>query len=428
MIGHFGFDKTYSSLQDSYYWPNMRKELETAYVPGCVDCQRNKSSTSKPYGPLHPLPIPDARGDSVAIDFIGPLPPDCGFDQITSFTDRLGADIRIVPSKTSQTAEDLALSFFQHWYCENGLPLEIISDRDKLFVSRFWCALHILTGTKVKMSSSFHPETDGASERTNKTINQLLRYHVERNQTGWVKALPIIRFNIMNTTNKSTGFSPFQLRMGRSPRLLPPLIRHEKDSENKEEVNAWRLIKDLEAMTMEAQDNLLRAKISQASLANKDRLLTFPFKIGSRVRLSTLNRRQEFKKSGEKRVAKFMPRFDGPYLITDIDEKHSTVTLDLPNSPNIFPTFHTSMITPYVENDASLFPDREFAKPPAVDMEDGSVEYLIRNIIDERKWGNGHRYLVRWTGYGPEEDRWLSGSELTDTEALDIWLAKKKMP
>jgi Chromo (CHRromatin Organisation MOdifier) domain len=276
------------------------------------------------------------------------------------------------------------------------------------------------------MSSSFHPETDGASERSNKTINQLLRYHVERNQTGWVKALPIIRFNIMNTANSSTGYSPFQLRMGRSPRLIPPLIPIDKNSSSRDDISAWHVIKELEILTMEAQDNLLRAKISQASQANKDRVLTFPFAIGSRVRLSTLNRRKEFKKTGERRVAKFMPRFDGPYMVTDVDEEHSTVTLDLPNSPNIFPTFHTSMVTPYIENDPSLFPNREFSQPQAITMEDGSSEYLIRDIIDERRCGNGFRYLVRWTGYGPEEDRWLSGSELKDTEALDIWLAKKK--
>jgi hypothetical protein len=326
------------------------------------------------------------------------------------------------------TAEELALLFFINWYCENGLPLDIISDRDKLFVSRFWKALHVLTGTKIKMSSSFHPETDGASERTNKTINQMLRYHVERNQKGWVKALPLIRFNIMNTVNKSTGFSPFQLRMGRSPRVIPPLVPDDEPVNDKDEIKAWKIIKDLELLTMEAQDNLLRAKISQSSQSNKNRTLTFPFSIGSRVRLSTVNRRKEFKTSSGKTVSKFMPRFDGPYTVTDVNPDSSTVTLDLPNSPNIFPTFHTSMVIPYVENDATLFPEREFLKPPAISMDDGSSEYFIRDIVDERRCGNGFRYLVRWTGYGPEEDRWLAGSELKDTEALDIWLAKKRTP
>ena len=85
--GHFGVPKTYKTLRASFYWPNMRRDLENAYIPSCADCQRNKSRTTKPVGPLHPLPIPDQHCDSVAIDFIRPLPPDEGFNSIVTFTD-----------------------------------------------------------------------------------------------------------------------------------------------------------------------------------------------------------------------------------------------------------------------------------------------------------------------------------------------------
>ena len=106
----------------------MRRDLERAYIPSCADCQRNKSRTTKPLGPLHPLPVPDHRCDSVAINFIGPLPVDDGFDCILTLTDRLGSDIRIIPTTCSLTAQGLAELFFWEWYCENGLPLEIVSD------------------------------------------------------------------------------------------------------------------------------------------------------------------------------------------------------------------------------------------------------------------------------------------------------------
>jgi hypothetical protein len=158
------------------------------------------------------------------MDFIGPLPEDEGFDCIVTFTDRLNSDLRVIPTRTDISAKDLAVVFFEEWYCENGLPLEIVSDCDKLFISKFWQSLHKLTRVKLKMSMAYHPESDGASERSNKTINQCLRYHVERNQKGWRRALPRVRFDIMNTINASTGFSPFQLRMGRLPRVIPPLV------------------------------------------------------------------------------------------------------------------------------------------------------------------------------------------------------------
>ena len=163
----------------------------------------------------------------VAIDFIGPLPLDNGFDTIITITDCMGSDIQIIPTVSTLTADKLAELFFEKWYCENGLPLDIVSNRDKLFMSHFWKTLHTLTSIKLKMSTSYHLETDGSSERTNRTVIQCIHFVVEHDQIGWVKALPKIRFDIMNTVNRSTGFSPFQLRFGRSPRVLPPIFLSE---------------------------------------------------------------------------------------------------------------------------------------------------------------------------------------------------------
>jgi hypothetical protein len=290
--GHFGADKSYATLRDAYYWPNMRRDLEKAYIPSCTECSQNKSSTNKPTGPLHPLPIPDSRGDSVAMDFIGPLPLDENYNCILSMTDRLGSDIQIIPTRIDITAEDLALLFFNHWYCENGLPKDIVSDRDKLFVSKFWTALHKLTGVKLKLSSSYHPETDGSSKHSNKTINQCIRYHVHRNQKGWVRALPRIRFDIMNSVNASTGFSNFQICLGRSPRLIPPIVPSKLSphpSQTDETLRAQKLIMNLQIDIDEAKDNLLKAKVFQTFYANQHRSPEIPYNIGDKVMLSTLH-------------------------------------------------------------------------------------------------------------------------------------------
>jgi len=136
-LGHFGVEKSYANLHDDFYWPNMRRDLARGYISGCMDCQQNKSSTSKTAGPLHPLPIPDKHFDSVAIDFIGPLPKDNGFNAIVTMTDQLGADIQIAACTTDMTAEDFAFLFFDKWYCENRCPLEIISNHNKIFISNF---------------------------------------------------------------------------------------------------------------------------------------------------------------------------------------------------------------------------------------------------------------------------------------------------
>jgi len=291
-LWHFSFYKCYDNMQDSYFWPNMCKDLEEKYILGCPDCQRNKSSTIKQVGPLH-------RSDC-----------------ILTITDRLSSDIQIIATRMDIMAEELAIVFIDNWYCENRLPLEIVSDRDKLFVAKFWKVLHKLTGVKSKLSTMNHPETDGSSEHTNKTVNQCLCFHVEQNQKGWKKALPHIQFFLMNTVNKSTGYSPFQLKYGCSPRVLPYF--KENDTTDKESLEAQEIVEMIQKNVSDAKGNLLLAKILQAYFTTKKGSPKIEYKIGDKVMLSTKNRHQEFKeKPGDGRVTKFMPRYDGPWEVIE---------------------------------------------------------------------------------------------------------------
>ena len=152
----------------------MRRDLENAYIPSCTECQQNKNHTSKPTSPLHPLPVLDNRFNTVALDFIGPLPEEHRKDTILTMTDPPRANIHIMATHSTDTAAQVAMVLFDEWYCENGLMLHLISDRDPLFTTELWTALHKLTGIKLKMSTSYHPETDGSSEQTNKTVNQAI--------------------------------------------------------------------------------------------------------------------------------------------------------------------------------------------------------------------------------------------------------------
>ena len=145
------FDKSYEFLQGSYYWPNLCHDLENAYIPSCAECQQNKSHTSKPTSPLHPLPVSDDHFDTVALDFIRPLPEEHGKDTILTMTDPLGADIHIVATHSTYTTAQIAVMLFDEWYCENGLMLHLISNQDPLFTTKLWTTLHKLTGVKLKM-------------------------------------------------------------------------------------------------------------------------------------------------------------------------------------------------------------------------------------------------------------------------------------
>ncbi|KAG5725077.1 hypothetical protein E4T56_gene10250 [Termitomyces sp. T112] len=329
-LGHYGFEKSYAALRDSYYWPHMRRDLEHAYIPSCGPCQRNKDRTTKPVGPLHPLPVPDNHLSVMGIDFIGPLPEEDGKDTIMTMTDLLGAEVCLAGTHSKDTAAQIALVLFNEWYCENGLMTQIVSDQDHLFVSDVWKELHKLTGVKLKMSTSYHPETDGGSERLNKTVVQAIRYLVDRNQKGWLATLPRVRFAIMNTVNSSTGFSPFQLKTGRSPRVIPPLASLPIRA-SKEKRTAHELIEKLQTDMKEAQDNLLAAKVRQAYHTNAGRADEEAYEVGDLVMLAMKHRRQVYMRKGHKRVAKFMPRHDGPYEIVTAFPEKSEYTLRLPN-------------------------------------------------------------------------------------------------
>jgi Chromo (CHRromatin Organisation MOdifier) domain len=202
--------------------------------------------------------------------------------------------------------------------------------------------------------------------------------------------------------------------------LIPPLIASE-DNEP-ESISARSLIKRIELNVSEAQDNLLAAKILQSEFANRHRADEPSYQPGDKFMLFTENRRCEYMQRHSGRSAKFMPQFDGPFVVTKTNPSKSAYTLDLPNEPDRFATFHASELRKFVPNDDDKFPARKLSHPGLVMTPDGEEEWLIDRILDERVQGRGRRFLVRWHGWGPEEDRWLPGSKLADTEALDNWL------
>ena len=201
----------------------------------------------------------------------------------------------------------------------------------------------------------------------------------------------------MNSVNASTGFSNFQLRLGRSPRIIPPIIPEslmEPISASSESIRAQIVIDQLQTDVAEAKDNLLQAKVFQTHYANLSRSPEIPFSIGDKVMLSTLHRHQESKKKGEKWAAKFFPRYDGPFNIIDVHTGTSNYTLELPNLPNTYPTYHSSKLRSFVPNDPILFPGRKLPEPHPVITSDGLEEFLVQEIIDSQRCGHSYQYLV----------------------------------
>lgn len=176
---HLGLGKTLEILRDGYFWDSMSKNTHE-FIHACHSCQQANAPMKKLAGPLHPLPIPCDKFDDITMNFIGPLPSLGRYDYLLTITDCLAGFIEFVPCLTTINACDLAILVWEKWVARYGLPLSITSNHDTLFTSHFWMTLWEKQNMKLQMSTAFCPQTDSASERTNKTMIQLLHSWVDR--------------------------------------------------------------------------------------------------------------------------------------------------------------------------------------------------------------------------------------------------------
>lgn len=167
--GHSDIARTYAQVASQFFWPHMRADVKT-FVTQCMICQQAKHSHLLPAGLLQPLPIPTQIWDDMAMDFIVGLPPSNGFTVILVVIDRLSKYAHFLPLKSSFTSQQVAEKFFEGVVKLHGLPASIVSNRDRVFTSSFWKQLFKLQGTTLRMSSSYHPQSDGQSEALNKCL------------------------------------------------------------------------------------------------------------------------------------------------------------------------------------------------------------------------------------------------------------------
>ncbi|KAF1316222.1 reverse transcriptase, partial [Globisporangium splendens] len=215
--GHLGREKTFLSLSRDYYWPHMYKWVRK-YVRTCEICQRVKPSGST-QAPLRSLAVPSDSWKSVSMDFIFGLPRDThGRNGILVFVDRFSKMVHLAPVSDEISAEKTAKVFVDVVFRLHGLPVEIVSDRDTRFTSKFWRALFGLLDTKLSMSTAAHPETDGQTERVNRVLEDVLRSYATPFKE-WSDYLPLAEFALNNSTHVSTGHSPFYVNYGIHPRV-----------------------------------------------------------------------------------------------------------------------------------------------------------------------------------------------------------------
>ena len=218
IAGHPGFQKTYISVKRRYYWPGMKKNIKE-YLTRCLKCQVSKSEQMKSSRLLQPLGVSNLKFKSIIMDFIVELPKtQSNFDSIMVVVDRLTKIAYFISTVTTVTAYGVAELFIREIFRHHGIPREIISDRDCKFESEFWTTLFKLCGTKIKLSTAYHPKTDGQTESTNRTLKDMLRMYVGKNQHSWDKWLHMIEFAYNDHLHSSIGINPFYVLYGQECR------------------------------------------------------------------------------------------------------------------------------------------------------------------------------------------------------------------
>lgn len=394
--GHQGVTKTLQRVARRFWWPHMSRSVHS-YVTACSSCQLNKPTSQRPLGLLQPLPVPERKFEHITMDLITDLPvTQSGCDAVLTIVDRLTKLVSFTPLRKDAKATDVASAFRHSWYRHYGLPRAIISDRDKRFLSNFWQALFKALGTELRFSTAFHPQTDGQSERANRTLEEYLRHFIGPRQDDWDQYLDLAEYAINDSVSPATGYTPFYLAFGINP--TSPLDAAVDDVMVPA---AQSSVADMTDTLQHARVKLDEARVRMATQANARRR-DVSFKVGDKVRLATANLSLPSTMS-----RKLTARFVGPFIVERVV---STVAykLKLPTSLKIHPVFHVSLLQPWLED--GLFPAHQPAltRPPPVNEDEN--RFTVDRLLDKRtrRYGRGQRveYLIRWMGYGPEDDTW----------------------
>ncbi|GKC05485.1 putative reverse transcriptase domain-containing protein, partial [Tanacetum coccineum] len=237
---HPGSDKMYQDMKKLYWWPNMKADIAT-YVSKCLTCLKVKVEHQKPSGLLVQPEIPQWKWDNITMDFITKLPrTSSGYNTIWVIVDRLTKSAHFLPMRENDSMEKLTRLYMKEVVTRHGIPILIICDRDGRFTSQFWRTFQKALGTHLDMSAAYHPQTDGQSERTIQTLDDILRACVIDFRNGWDRHLPLIEFSYNNIYHTSIKAAPFEALYGRKCRspvcwaeirdtqLTEPKIIHEK--------------------------------------------------------------------------------------------------------------------------------------------------------------------------------------------------------
>jgi len=409
--GHPGRDTTIALVSRQFFWPGCGQDIRK-FVRNCGVCGRTTVWRDKKNAMLRPLPIPERIWQEISMDHITALPESNGCTNLLVITDRLGKGSILLPVPADRfTAEGTAELFLEHYVGQHWLPRGMVSDRGVQWVNAFWKHACRRLNIQQRLSTAYHPETDGSTERRNQEVERYLRTFTTYMQNDWAKMLPVAQLALNNRPAASTGISPFFLSHGYD---ITPVELHHEAPEN---VNprhpraaAEDTVQKLKDAYNWAQAAMATAQEQQERTANRHRQPAPAYRQGDKVWLNLKNISTD-------RPSKKLDWLHAKYTVTKAISPH-TYELDVPRG--IHNRFHSTLLRPAAEDP---LPSQELddADPPAMLNDDNDPVWDVDEILCARWKGQGRnrirQVLVKWTGY--LEPTWEPLEELQDTEAMD---------
>ncbi|ESK85053.1 hypothetical protein Moror_15697 [Moniliophthora roreri MCA 2997] len=401
-FSHPGQFSTIDLVGREFWWPSMAKFIK-AFVDGCAPCQQMKVNTHPSVAGILPIPgVPNAVPFQViTMDLIMDLPESDGSDSIMVMVDHSSTKGVIFIFCTKKLdATKAAELLFQHVYKRYGLAERIISDRDPRFTAEVFQEMARLLGVKHSMSTTYHPRTDGETERVNQEVEIYLRFFCGKQQMEWSKHLHMAEFAHNNRTHSVTHHSPFFMTMGYHPRPLPTIFgRTNVPSVEKRLLELKQLREETSAMI-----EVARKRVIEQGKRKND-----VFEKGQKVWLEGKNLDFGYL------TRKLSPKREGPF---EVEEVMGPVAykLKLPRQWKIHPVFHVGLLSPYKETDEH---GANYLEPP-LDIIEGHEEFEIEAIIGHKPRKTPKKFLVSWKGYDSSHNEWKEKDELGN--AMEIYL------
>jgi hypothetical protein len=414
ITGHPGREETYAVVSREYFWPKMSHDIRQ-FVRNCDVCGGGKAWRELKKGLLKPLPVPDCPWQDVALDFVTDLPLSNNCTNILVITDRLTKGV-ILEGMGEITAEATAWTIIRTLVRQHGFPSSIVSDRGTQFTSALWSRVCQLCKIVRRLSTAYHPETDGQTERHNSTMETYLRLFVRYEQDDWSQLLPMAELALNGRVSAATGLSPFFLSHGYnlSPFQLQEDLEDLSETPRSPIQKAEAIVRKLAEARDWAHASIAYTNQTTESNANRHRDPAPEYRPGDHVWLNLKNIQTD-------RPCRKLDWKNAKYVVQKVVGSHA-VRLNTP--PGIHPTFHVNLVRP-AATDPLPSQEKHEPQPPAI-LVDGQEEWEIEEIIDEqrlkRRGDPRTKYKVKWVGY--TRPTMEPATALENTIALDDWLRR----